>query len=279
MTKFETVQRRGPLPIREPAIFPIHAGKRFIVTGAAGGLGKATASLLFAQGAKVVVVDLRQDAVEAAAAELGGSTNGVFGYALDVADEAASDQCIAQSIEWLGGVDGLVNCAGIVLHADPLAISRADWTRQFEVNLFGAYGLARLVARQMIADGIRGAIVNIASEAGKKGHVDSMAYSASKAALINLTRTLAEALAPYDINVNCVCPGGMSTPMLREVAAVYSGITQTPADDVFAQMQSATLGRHTEPREVARVASFLLSDDAMMIRGQAVNADAGDTPY
>lgn len=279
MTKFETVQRRGLLPIREPAIFPIHAGKRFIITGAAGGLGKAIAALLVAQGAKIVVVDLRQDAVDAAATELGGSTKSVFGYALDVADEAGAAQCVTQSIDWLGGIDGLVNCAGIVLHADPLAISRADWTRQFEVNLFGAYDLARLVAKQMIDAGIRGAIVNIASEAGKKGHVDSMAYSASKAALINLTRTLAEALAPYDINVNCVCPGGMSTPMLREVAAVYSGITQTPADDVFAQMQSATLGRHTEPREVARVASFLLSDDAMMIRGQAVNADAGDTPY
>ncbi|WP_051960979.1 SDR family NAD(P)-dependent oxidoreductase [Devosia riboflavina] len=279
MTKFETVQRRGPLRIREPAIFPIHAGKRVIVTGAAGGLGKAIAGLLVAQGAKVVVVDLRQEAVNTAANELGGSTKGVFGYALDVADEAAAALCVTQSITWLGGIDGLVNCAGIVLHADPLAISRADWTRQFEVNLFGAYELARLVAKQMIVDGIHGAIVNIASEAGKKGHVDSMAYSASKAALINLTRTLAEALAPYDINVNCVCPGGMSTPMLREVAAVYSGITQTPADDVFAQMQSATLGRHTEPREVARVASFLLSDEAMMIRGQAVNADAGDTPY
>lgn len=279
MTKFETVQRRGPLPIREPAIFPIHAGKRFIVTGAAGGLGKAIAGLLVAQGAKVVVADLRQDAVDAAATELGGSAKGVFGYALDVADEAAAGRCVTQSIAWLGGIDGLVNCAGIVLHADPLGISRADWARQFEVNLFGAYELARLVAKQMIADGIAGAIVNIASEAGKKGHVDSMAYSASKAALINLTRTLAEALAPYDINVNCVCPGGMSTPMLREVASVYSGITQTPADEVFAQMQSATLGRHTEPREVARVASFLLSDEAMMIRGQAVNADAGDTPY
>lgn len=279
MTKFETVQNKGPLPIREPAIFPVHAGKRFIVTGAAGGLGKAIANLLVGQGAKVVVVDLRQDAVDAAVTELGGNTKGVFGYALDVADEAAAVDCVAKSIAWLGGLDGLVNCAGIVLHADPLAISRAEWTRQFEVNLFGAYDLARLVARQMIADGVRGTIVNIASEAGKKGHVDSMAYSASKAALINLTRTLAEALAPHDINVNCVCPGGMATPMLREVAAVYSGLTQTPADDVFAQMQSATLGRHTEPREVARIVSFLLTDDAMMIRGQAVNADAGDTPY
>lgn len=279
MTKYETVHRRGPLPIREPAIFPVHAGRRFIVTGAAGGLGRAIAGLLVAQGAGVVAVDLRQEAVDAAAAELGGAARGVFGYALDVADETASAACVAQSAEWLGGLDGLVNCAGIVLHADPLAIPRSDWNLQFAVNLFGAYDLARLVANRMIADGIRGAIVNIASEAGKKGHVDSMAYSASKAALINLTRTLAEALAPHDINVNCVCPGGMATPMLREVAAVYSGLTDTPADDVFAQMRSATLGRHTEPREVARIASFLLTDDAMMIRGQAINADAGDTPY
>jgi len=279
MSKYETIRRGNSLPAREPAVFPVHAGKRFIVTGAAGGLGRAIAALLLAQGAKVVAADLRQSAVDATVAGLGGAEKGCFAYALDVADEAAAADCIATSAEWMGGLDGLVNCAGIVLHADPLAIGRGDWRRQFEVNLFGAYEMARLAARHMIDNGVRGAIVNIASEAGKKGHVDSIAYSASKAGLISLTRTLAEALAPHDINVNCVCPGGMATPMLEEVARAYSAVTAEPADAIFASMQSATLGRHSEPREVARVASFLLTDDAMLIRGQAINADAGETPY
>ncbi|MBV9288117.1 MAG: SDR family oxidoreductase, partial [Hyphomicrobiales bacterium] len=113
----------------------------------------------------------------------------------------------------------------------------------------------------------------------KKGHIESLAYSASKAALINMTRMLSAALAPHDINVNCVCPGGVETDMLREVAAVYAGLVGAPADEVFPQLVSAQLRRHIEPVEVARVISFLLSDDAVIIRGQAVNADGGDTPY
>ena len=122
-------------------------------------------------------------------------------------------------------LDGLVNCAAIVLHADPLEISWDDWRRQFEINLFGAYEASRLVAKSMIAAGTRGAIVSIASEAGKKGHVESLAYSASKAGLISMTRMLSEALAAHDINVNCVCPGGVATPMLREVSEAYSQVT------------------------------------------------------
>jgi NAD(P)-dependent dehydrogenase (short-subunit alcohol dehydrogenase family) len=90
----------------------------------------------------------------------------------------------------LGPLDGLVNCAAIVIHADPLETSWADWEKIFRVNLFGAYETSRLVARSMIASGARGAIVSVASEAGKKGHVESLAYSASKAALINMTRVL-----------------------------------------------------------------------------------------
>lgn len=279
MTKYETGQKKAPLPIREPSIFPIHAGKRFIVTGGAGGLGQAIVGLLLNQGASVCLVDLKPEAVDAAVTGFGGARANCFGVAMDVGSETDVQMSLGAAVDALGGLDGLVNCAALVLHADPLRISRQDWQRQFEVNLFGAYELSRLVALHMIDQGTRGAIVNIASEAGKKGHVDSIAYSASKAALISLTRTLSEALGAHDINVNCVCPGGMATPMLKEVARAYSAITQDTPDDIYEMMKSGVLGRHTEPREVARVVSFLLSDDAMMIRGQAVNADAGDTPY
>ena len=127
--------------------------------------------------------------------------------------------------------------------------------------------------------GTRGAIVSIASEAGKKGHKESLAYSASKAGLISMTRILSEALADKDINVNCICPGGVATPMLREVSVAYSGVTSEPAAAIFDKMISQQLVRHLQPVEVARVVSFLLSDDAMLVRGQAVNADAGETPY
>lgn len=254
----------------------MHRGRGFVITGAAGGIGRAVAEHLIAQGAAVVVADLKEDAVRATAEALGGQS---FGVAVDVGSPESIARGIAASEGHLGRVDGLVNCAAIVRHSDPLEISWEDWRKQFEVNLFGAYEACRLVAKRMIATGARGAIVSIASEAGKKGHVESLAYSASKAGLISMTRMLSEALAEHDINVNCVCPGGVATPMLREVSVAYSGVTGEKPEAIFDKMLSQQLVRHLQPIEVARVVSFLLSDDAMLVRGQAINADAGETPY
>ena len=279
MSKYVTRRPDKALPVRNGPVFPIHAGKGFLVTGGTGGIGRSIAELLIAQGARVVIADLKQESVDATVEALGGGVGGCFGVAMDVASEEAVAAGVAKSIEWLGQINGLVNCAAIVLHSDPLAISRADWKKQFEINLFGAYDISRLVAAHMIEHDIPGAIVSIASEAGKKGHVESLAYSASKAGMISMTRMLSEALAPYDINVNCVCPGGVATPMLKEVSEAYSEFTAEPAPDIFDKMLSAQLVRHLQPIEVARVTSFLLGDDAMLIRGQAVNADAGETPY
>lgn len=276
MSKYTTTHNVRPLPIRSPEVFPVHRGKGIIVTGAAGGIGRAIAELLLAQGAAVVTADLKEEAVAATAKALGSASHGV---AMDVGSPESIAAGIAASESKLGRIDGLVNCAAIVRHSDPLEISWDDWRRQFEINLFGAYETSRLVAKRMIATGTRGAIVSIASEAGKKGHKESLAYSASKAGLISMTRILAETLAVHDINVNCICPGGVATPMLREVSVAYSGVTSEPPEAIFAKMISQQLVRHLQPIEVARVVSFLLSDDAMLVRGQAVNADAGETPY
>lgn len=161
----------------------------------------------------------------------------------------------------------------------PAAAAWADWERIFRINLFGAYEASRLVARSMIDTGRRGAIVSVASEAGKKGHMESLAYSASKAALISMTRVLSAALAPHDINVNCVCSGGAATDMLREVAVAYGRLAGAPPAEIFPKLVSSQLLRHIEPVEVARTISFLLSDEAIIIRGQAISADGGDTPY
>ena len=94
-----------------------------------------------------------------------------------------------------------------------------------------------------------------------------------------MTRVLSAALAPHDINVNCVCPGGVATDMLREVAVAYGKLVESAPDAVFEKLVSSQLLRHIEPAEIARTISFLLSDEAMTIRGQAINADGGDTPY
>ena len=239
-------------------------------------MGRATAEQLAAEGASVALADIRTDALEAAAVAVGRDA---FAVRMDLTEPSSIAAAVAATEAKLGLLDGLVNCAAIVIHADPLATAWPDWERIFRVNLFGAYETSRLVARSMIDSGARGAIVSVASEARKKGHIESLAYSASKAALINMTRVLSAALAPHDINVNCVCPGGVATDMLREVAVAYGKLAGQTAEDVFPQLISSQLVRHIAPVEVARTISFLLSDDAIIIRGQAVSADGGDTPY
>ena len=276
MGAFNTLPTHEPLPIRLPPVLPSNAGKRYLVTGAARGLGKAVAMLLGAQGAQVWLVDLLEPELAATAAEIGLPDNWTTA---DVADETSVMAAIEAAKNTMGGFDGAVNIAGIVRHADPLNIPRPDWDRQFAINVVGSYTVSQLVAKTMIEQGVHGAIVNTASEAGKVGHVDSLAYSATKAAVISMTRMLSKALAPHDINVNCVCPGGMPTAMLREVAVAYAAIVHGEVDEVFRQLTGSQLLRHTTQDEVAQVYSFLLSDSANLIRGQAINADGGDTPY
>lgn len=279
MGSFATRGEHAPLAVRQVVPTRSHANKRYLVLGGAGGAGKAAAELLAAEGAAVVIGDVRAQALNEAIASFGSNAAGLSGVAIDVGNAASIAAAIEEVEQRLGGIDGLVNCAAIVRHVDPLETPWSDWERVFSINVYGAFEAARLVAKGMITKGIKGAIVNVASEAGKKGHSQSLAYSASKAAMINFTRVLSEVLAPNDINVNCVCPGGMATDMLREVAVAYGDLVKQAPDDVFKQLISSQLRRHIDPAELARTISFLLSDDAMIIRGQAINADGGDTPY
>lgn len=279
MGSFATRGEHAPLAVRQVAPTRSHANKRYLVLGGAGGAGKAAAGLLVAEGASVVIGDVRAQALEEAIASLGHDRRTLSGVVVDLADAGSIAAAIREAEARLGAIDGLVNCAAIVRHVDPLETPWSDWERIFSINVYGAFEAARLVSKAMIAKGIKGAIVNVASEAGKKGHTQSLAYSASKAAMINFTRVLSEVLAPQDINVNCVCPGGMATDMLREVAVAYGDLVKQAPDEVFKQLVSSQLRRHIDPVEVARTISFLLSDDAIIIRGQAINADGGDTPY
>lgn len=279
MGQFQTTPPHPPLPERTPEVFPVHKGRRILVTGAAGGIGLATAQRLAAEAAEVVMADIRADALEAACAGLAAQGLRSHTVVFDGTRPEAIAAGVAAAEAAVGGLDGLVTCAAIVRHADPLDTPWQDWEEIFAVNAFGAFETARLVARGMIAADRPGAIVTVGSEAGKKGHKESLAYSASKASLIGITRMLAEVLAPHDINANCVCPGGVATDMLREVAVAYGARVGAPPDEVFPRLISSQLQRHIAPAEVARVISFLLGDGAIILRGQAISADGGDTPY
>ncbi|GLR87911.1 SDR family NAD(P)-dependent oxidoreductase [Bradyrhizobium iriomotense] len=268
-----------PLPVRTKAQhFALHKDKGFIVTGAAGGLGSAIVRRLLAEGARVAAWDVRKEALDGLRDQLPSAEMRVF--VCDLSDQEAIQQAFEATVSFLGRLDGAVNNAAVVRRApSPLDASWLDWEITSAVNVYAPYEIARLACKQMIKEKTPGAIVNVASEAGKKGHIQSLTYSASKAMLINMTRVMSAAVAPYDINVNCVCPGSMATEMLQRAAATIAKLTNSTADNVYPQLVSSQLKRHVQPDEVAATISFLLSDDAIAIRGQAINTDGGDTPY
>ena len=253
-------------------------GRVYLVTGAAGGIGLATAAVLLERGAGgVCLTDVDHDRLDAAAdgLERPGRLCTVAG---DVTDPAHARQAADSAVERFGRLDGLVNNAGAVTLDPAWELDPAAVQRELEVNVTGTLVMAQSVGRLLRERG-GGAIVNVASNCGKVGYPNMAGYNASKAAVINLTRSLAAEWADAGINVNAVCPGGVDTPMLDEVARWLSPRLELPPDELRSGMAPAQLGRLVAPVEVARVIAWLLSDDAVVVRGQAINVDAGDTPY
>jgi NAD(P)-dependent dehydrogenase (short-subunit alcohol dehydrogenase family) len=251
--------------------------KRYMVTGAAGGIGSAVSQVLLEEGARVAMVDLDEKSAAATASRLDPGRERTLAIGCDVTDHDAVSTAVARIVSAWAGVDGLVNSAGSVVLDTAWDASAADWRRQLDVNVTGTFLCAREVGRHLKGQG--GTIVNVASNCGKVGYKNMAAYNAAKAAVISLTRSLAMEWADDGINVNAVCPGGVDTPMLAGVAQWLEPRLGVSAGELLAGMGPAQLGRKVTPIEVARVIAFLLSDDAVIIRGQAINVDGGDTPY
>jgi NAD(P)-dependent dehydrogenase (short-subunit alcohol dehydrogenase family) len=250
-----------------------------VVTGAATGLGAGIVEVLLAKGARVVLGDIKEHALAETARSLDPSGAATHTVVCDVTNEDAVDAMIASAVSAFGRIDGLVNNAGVVVLSPALEEGREPFELQFGVNVTGLFACCKSAARQMLSQGTGGRIVNVASNAGKVGFPEQAGYNASKAAVINLTRTLAAEWAPHRINVNAVCPGSVDTPMLRGVADYMSNRTGISSQDWMDRMVSTQLARHIAPAEVGRVIAFLLSSDADIIRGQSINVDAGATPY
>lgn len=242
------------------------AGRRVIVTGAARGIGASIASTFAAHGARLALLDRDGERCAETAGRLGARS-----FAVDLADPASAMSVTAAAIDTLGGVDVLVNNAGILLFAPLLEITVDDWDRTFDVNVRAMLLTTQVVAKAMIAsdaapNGMRGAIVNMASMGGKVGSPRQAHYAASKAAVISLTRVSAMELGPHGIRVNCICPGYVLTEM--------GAATRTP--EMVAQWSShSPLGRCAEPEEVADMALFLASDQGRYCTGQAMNVSGG----
>ncbi len=244
-------------------------GKVALVTGAAAGIGKATAILLAREGAAVVVQDIREDGKSTAEAILaaGGRASFIRG---DVTRAADAEAAVERAVSEFGRLDILVNNAGIIRRANVVQTTEAEWDRVMAVNVKSVFLFSRAAVPVMVRQG-GGVIVSTASGWGLDGGKDAASYCASKAAVVNLTRAMAIDHAEQNIRVNCVCPGDTDTAMLREEARQLGH----DVGDFLTRSAHRPLGRMGRPEEIAQAILFLASDASSYVTGTALVVDGG----
>lgn len=249
------------------------AGKTIVVTGAASGLGRASATRFAASGARVVVADRDLAAAERVAADL---PDGSIAVHVDVVDDRSVEDLVVGVVERFGRIDGFYANAGISGAGSLFDITRHEWDDVLSTNLTSVWLSVRAAARAMIETG-GGSIVNQASVAGLTGIPKTAAYSAAKGGVVALTRQLAVDLAQHGIRVNAVCPGMVPTPLVMSSRSAMSD------EDVTAQLEKAVgdypLGRLGRPDDVAALAEYLFSDDSSWMTGAVLPIDGGLTAY
>lgn len=241
-------------------------GRAAIVTGGASGIGAATARLLAARGAAVLVVDIDGDSAERLCCEITGAGGSAHAFAADLADAKYTDEVVIAALDAFGCLDILVNNAGTGGRGPSHELSDAEWRRVLALNLDSVFYMTRAALRPMLVEG-SGAIVNIASIFGHVGIAGRAAYSASKAGLVNLTRALALEYGRSGIRVNAVCPGVIRTPLIAH---------NEPAQ-LAALADLHPIGRLGEPEEVAEAIAFLAGSAASFITGASLMVDGGYT--
>ena len=242
-----------------------------LITGAARGIGRAVAEAYVREGARVCVADIDGAAAKAAAGAIGATA-----ITMDVASQASIDAGVAAADDALGGVDILVNNAAIFT-ADPIvAIARADYDRAFAVNVAGTLFTMQAVARGMIARGRGGKIVNMASQAGRRGEPLVAVYCATKAAVISLTQSAGLNLIAHGINVNAIAPGVVDGAHWDGVDAAFARLEGLAPGEKKRQVGAAVpAGRMGRPEDLTGMAVFLASAEADYVVAQCYNVDGG----
>jgi acetoin reductase-like protein len=246
-----------------------------IVTGAGQGIGRAIALRLAREGADLVIADLNTKTAAGVAAEVEAAGRRATAVRTDVAAAEDRRALVDATLSAFGKIDILVNNAGIIRIGGPLEITEEEWDLVQAVNLKGTYFTCQAVLPHMLERG-QGRIVNIASIAAKAGSIAWIHYNVSKAGVVALTRSLAQAYGKRGVTVNCVCPGIVDTDMWAKIereAGRVLGIE--PGQLTQSRVNSSALGRMEKPEDVADAVAFLCSDDARYITGQAVNVDGG----
>lgn len=242
------------------------AGRVALVTGGASGIGAATARLLAARGASVLVVDIDGDGAQRICDEIAARGGAAEAFAADLMPSASADAAVADALARFGRLDILVNNAGIGGRGPSHELTDADWRRVIGLDLDAVFYMSRAALRPMVVSGA-GTIVSIASIFGHVGLGERAAYSAAKAGVVNLTRALALEYGARGIRVNAVCPGVIRTPLVA-----HNSPAQTET-----LIALHPIGRLGEPEEVAEAAAFLASDAASFVTGASLLVDGGYT--
>ena len=251
-------------------------GKVAIVTGGARGIGKAIAERYAAEGATCAVADIDTAGAEATAGSIRDGGGEAFPVGLDVTRAPSIQAMLETVVARAGRVDVLVNNAGVVEVQPLFEIDARTWDRVFDVNVKGLFFTLQVVARRMVEQNEGGKIINLASEAGQRADAMVIAYSATKAAVISITKTASLALIRHGINVNAISPGVVDTPMWEEVDRLFGkwkgkdiGVTRKETE------REVPFGRFGRPDDLAGIAVFLATSDSDYMLGQTVNVDGG----
>ncbi len=249
-------------------------GKSAIITGSARGIGRAFAEAYVREGARVAIADIDFDRASETAAAIGPAA---YAVRLDVTDQASIEAAVKTVEQTAGGIDILVNNAALFDLAPIVEITRQSYDRLFAINVAGSLFMLQAVARSMIAAGRGGKIINMASQAGRRGEALVAVYCATKAAIISLTQSAGLDLIKHGINVNAIAPGVVDGEHWDGVDALFARYENLPPGEKKRQVGEAVpFGRMGTPQDLTGMAIFLASPEADYIVAQTYNVDGGN---